>query len=98
MRDERLMQILLAPHVSEKSTLVGEAHNQYVFKVLTDATKAEVKSAVEKLFDVEVESVRVANMKGKQKRFAGRTGRRNSWKKAYVALAAGSDIEFATAE
>lgn len=98
MNEERLMQVLLAPHVSEKSTFLGEAHNQQVFRVLPDATCAEIKGAVERLFEVKVESVRVLNMKGKQKRFAARSGRRNAWKKAYVTLASGSEINLASTD
>jgi large subunit ribosomal protein L23 len=93
------MKVLLAPHVSEKSTVLAEADNQFVFKVVKDATKQEVKDAVELMFEVKVESVRVVNMKGKTKgRFQGRGGRRPDWKKAYVALAEGQDIDFLGAE
>ncbi|QKT04114.1 50S ribosomal protein L23 [Ectothiorhodospiraceae bacterium 2226] len=98
MNDERLMNVLLAPHVSEKSTNVADAHNQVVFKVVTDATKPEIKAAVEKMFNVKVDAVRVTNHKGKVKRFAGRLGRRNHWKKAYVTLQPGSEIDFLGAE
>lgn len=95
---ERLMQVLLAPQVSEKSTMVGERDNQVVFKVVRDATKPEIKAAVELLFKVEVKSVQVANMKGKVKRFGRFTGRRDHWKKAYVSLKAGQEISFAGGE
>ena len=95
---ERLMQVLLAPQVSEKSTMVGERDNQVVFKVVRDATKPEIKAAVELLFKVEVESVQVANVKGKVKRFGRFTGRRDHWKKAYVSLKAGQEINFAGGE
>ena len=98
MNEERLMQVLLAPHVSEKSTVMGEANDQQVFRVRTDATKQEVRSAVEKLFGVKVASVRLLNMQGKNKRFGAIYGRRNAWKKAYVTLAAGSKINIAGAE
>lgn len=94
---ERLMQVLLAPVMSEKSTDVGEAHNQAVFKVTTDATKTEIKQAVELLFKVEVASVRTANVKGKHKSFGRIAGKRSAWKKAYVALKPGFDINFAAA-
>jgi len=95
---ERLLQILLAPQISEKSTLVGELDNQVVFKVTCDATKPEIKAAVELLFKVEVQGVQVANVKGKVKRSGRFTGRRNHWKKAYVSLKAGQEISFAGGE
>jgi large subunit ribosomal protein L23 len=95
---ERLMLVLLAPVVSEKSTFVGEKANQVVFRVARDATKPEIKAAVEHLFKVQVKSVQVANVKGREKRFGRFIGRRNHWKKAYVALAAGQEISFAAGE
>lgn len=95
MNDERLFQILIAPVISEKSTRLADKHRQVVFKVITSATKFEVKQAVEKAFDVEVESVRVANMRGKIKRFGRTPGVRSNWKKAYVCLKEGHDIDFA---
>jgi len=100
---ERLMQVLLAPVVSEKSTFVGEKNNQYLFRVAPDATKPEIKAAVELMFStkdrkIEVESVQVANVKGKIKRFGRFVGRRNHWKKAYVSLKAGQEINFAAGE
>lgn len=98
MNQERLLQVLIAPHVSEKSATIGERHDQYVFKVATSATKPEIKSAVEQLFNVSVDSVRVANVKGKNKRFGARQGRRSDWKKAYVTLKAGQEINFAGGE
>ncbi len=91
---ERILKVLLAPHISEKSTLAAETSNTIVFKVATDATKAEIKAAVEKLFEVEVDAVRTLNVKGKNKRHGARTGRRSDWKKAYVTLAEGADIDF----
>jgi large subunit ribosomal protein L23 len=90
----RLAQVLLAPIVSEKATQVAEKHNQVLFKVLRDATKPEIKAAVELMFKVEVESVNVVNVKGKTKRFGGRVGRRDHAKKAYVALKAGQELNF----
>jgi len=90
----RLAQVLLAPIVSEKATQVAEKHNQVLFKVLRDATKPEIKAAVELMFKVEVESVSVVNVKGKTKRFGGRQGRRDHVKKAYVALKAGQELNF----
>ena len=94
-RDQRLMQVLLAPVVSEKSTFVGEKANQYVFRVASDATKPEVKAAVELMFKTQVKSVSIVNVRGKEKRFGRFMGRRNNWKKAYVALAQGQEINFA---
>lgn len=95
MNDERLMKVLLCPVVSEKSSVVADANGQYTFKVATDATKREIAKAVEKLFEVEVEAVQVVNVKGKQKRFGMIRGKRSDWKKAYVRLKAGSEIDFA---
>jgi large subunit ribosomal protein L23 len=94
MNNERLMKILLSPLVSEKSTNVAENNGQYTFRVKTDASKREIARAVEKLFDVEVERVQVVNVKGKQKRFGAILGRRSDWKKAYVRLKAGNEIDF----
>ena len=94
MNDERLMKILISPHVSEKSARVADASNQVVFRVLPDACKPEIKRAVEKLFNVEVEHVRTASVKGKRKMFQRTPGKRSDWKKAYVRLKAGHDIDF----
>ena len=88
---QRLMEVLLAPQVSEKSTFVGEKHNQYVFRVAADATKPEIKAAVELMFKTKVRSVQVSNVKGKEKRFGRHVGRRRNWKKAYVSLMLGPD-------
>jgi large subunit ribosomal protein L23 len=93
MNEERLMKVLVAPLISEKSSVAADKHNQYVFKVTTDATKPEIKQAVELLFDVKVDAVKVANMKGKTKRFGQKMGRRNAWKKAYISLQAGQEID-----
>jgi large subunit ribosomal protein L23 len=95
---ERLMTVLVAPHVSEKSALVAEKNNQIVFRVLRDSTKPEIKAAVELMFEVKVDSVRVVNVGGKAKRFGGRPGKRSDWKKAYVSLAEGQSIDFAGVE
>lgn len=95
MNKERLMKVLLAPVVSEKSANAGET-NQVVFRVKPDASKPEIKRAVELMFDVNVEQVRVANVNGKRKRFGVINGRRNDWKKAYVRLKEGQDIEFSS--
>lgn len=94
MNQERLMKVLLAPHVSEKSSAAAERNNQYVFRVVTDASKPEIKAAVEKLFNVAVEGVTVSTVKGKVKRFGQQLGRRSDWKKAYVTLKAGQEINF----
>jgi len=95
---ERLMQVLLAPLVSEKSTFIGEKHNQYVFRVAADATKPEIKAAVELMFKTKVKSVQVTNVRGKEKRFGRYVGHRRHWKKAYVSLAQGQEISFQAAE
>lgn len=95
MNNERLMKVLLSPVVSEKSTIVADANRQYTFRVTTDATKREIARAVEKLFEVQVDSVQVVNVKGKQKRFGAIRGKRSDWKKAYVRLKPGSEIDFA---
>lgn len=94
MSRERVMKVLLAPHVSEKSTLAADRNNQHVFRVLIDATKAEIKDAVEFLFSVKVDAVRTVNVRGKTKRLGQRRGRRGDWKKAYVRLQPGHDIDF----
>jgi len=93
----KLSNIIKSPVISEKSTLVGEKVNTFVFKVEQQASKKEVKDAVELMFKVEVESVQVLNMKGKQKRFGRVLGKRQDWKKAYVKLKPGNDIEFSVA-
>jgi large subunit ribosomal protein L23 len=95
---ERLMNILLAPQISEKATHVAEKNEQVIFRVATDATKPEIKAAVEMMFKVSVDSVQVACVKGKVKRMGRIMGRRNDWKKAYVSLAAGQEINFAASE
>ena len=93
--NERLMTLLLAPIVSEKGTYIADKHEQVVFRVVQDATKPEIKAAVEAMFKVQVESVQVVNVGGKQKRFGKFTGRRRNWKKAYVCLKPGQEINFA---
>ncbi|MDG1732225.1 MAG: 50S ribosomal protein L23 [Thalassotalea sp.] len=98
INEERLLKVILAPNISEKATMSAEANNTVVFKVATDASKLEIKAAVEKLFEVEVTGVRTLNVKGKVKRTGARFGRRNDWKKAYVTLTEGSDIDFVGAE
>ena len=94
MNDERLMKILVAPHVSEKSARVADESNQVVFRVLPDACKPEIKRAVEKLFNVEVDHVRTVSVKGKRKMLQRTPGKRSDWKKAYVRLKPGHDIDF----
>ena len=95
---ERLLQVLLAPTVSEKSTFVGDKNNQVVFRVADDATKSEIKAAVELLFKVKVKGVQVSNVKGKEKKTGRIMGRRRNWKKAYVCLAQGQEINFQATE
>ena len=94
MNQQRLMQVLLAPQVSEKATYVADKNEQVVFRVASDATKPEVKAAVELLFKVSVESVQIAVVKGKQKKFGRFMGARKNWKKAYVCLKPGQEINF----
>ena len=92
---ERLMTLLLAPVISEKGTYIADKHEQVIFRVVQNATKPEVKAAVELMFKVEVESVQISNVHGKQKRFGSHLGRRRNWKKAYVSLKPGQEINFA---
>ena len=94
----RLLQVILAPVVSEKATFAGEKHEQVVFRVVKDATKAEIKAAVELLFKVKVNGVQVLNVKGKTMRFGRFTGSRKGWKKAYVSLVPGQEIDLAAAQ
>ena len=94
MKTDELYQVLLAPVVTEKSTMAAENGGQVVFKVASRATRNDVKAAIEQAFDVEVESVQVLNVKGKTKRFGRSLGKRSDWKKAYIRLKEGSDIDF----
>ena len=94
MNQERLMKVLVGPIVSEKSTMIGEKHKQISFVVVPDATKYEVKAAVELLFNTKVSSVQILNLKGKQKRFGRYMGKRNDVRKAYVTLSEGQEINF----
>jgi large subunit ribosomal protein L23 len=94
MSKERLYKVLLSPRVTEKTTLIGDQSNQYVFKVASDANKSEIRAAVEALFEVKVEAVRVVNVKGKNKAFKTRPGRRSDWKKAYVRVQEGQTLDF----
>ncbi|WP_263081746.1 50S ribosomal protein L23 [Endozoicomonas sp. Mp262] len=98
MNQERIYQVLLGPHISEKATVVADEHGQYVFKVAKTATKLEIKKAVEQLFEVGVQSVRTVVVKGKTKRTRHGMGKRSDWKKAYVSLEQGQEIDFADAE
>ncbi|EZQ13978.1 50S ribosomal protein L23 [Pseudomonas sp. G11-1] len=98
MNQERIFKVLLGPHVSEKATVLAETNSQIVFKVDTTATKLEIKKAVEQLFNVKVDRVSTLNVKGKTKRTVRGLGKRNDWKKAYVSLEPGQDIDFASAE
>ncbi|SFZ75968.1 LSU ribosomal protein L23P [Chitinimonas taiwanensis DSM 18899] len=97
LNEDRLLQVLLAPVISEKSTMVADKNEQVVFRVASDATKPEIKAAVELLFKVQVESVQVTNVKPKQKRFGRSIGYRKAWKKAYVALKPGQEIDLQAA-
>ncbi len=94
MNEERLYDIIVAPHLSEKGTNLADRHGQFVFEVRTDASKPEIRAAVEKLFNVEVDSVQVLNARGKVKRHGRHWGKRRNWKKAYVQLKPGHDIDF----
>ncbi len=98
MNQERVYQVLLGPHVSEKAATLADLNNQYVFKVAIDATKLEVKKAVEQLFKVSVDDVQTLKVKGKVKRNRFGYSRKPSWKKAYVRLEQGQEIDFAVAE
>jgi large subunit ribosomal protein L23 len=98
MNQERLMKVLRGPHESEKSVIIADKYRQIVFKVKRDATKKEIKQAVEQLFEVKIDTVRTANIKGKTKRFRQISGRRKDWKKAYVTLKEGFDISFTGGE
>lgn len=97
MNPKRLMKVLLSPHITEKTAIAADTNRQYSFRVVSDATKPEVKGAVELMFDVNVTSVQILNVKGKRKNFGRIPGRRSDWKKAYVTLAEGQDINFADA-
>ncbi len=91
---ERLLQVIRQPHMSEKGTIIGEKHRHFIFKVATDANKLEIKQAVEFIFNVKVLNVRVVNVRGKVSQFKQQLGKRKGWKKAYVALEEGNDIDF----
>jgi large subunit ribosomal protein L23 len=98
MKEERLLQVILAPVISEKATMLADRREQVIFRVASDATKPEIKAAVELLFKVQVKDVKVTNVKGKIKRFGRFFGRRSDWKKAYVCLKPGQELNFAAGE
>ena len=98
MNQERIFTVLKVPHVSEKATVVADQHNQYVFRVASDATKVDIKAAVEQLFEVSVTKVNVVNIKGKTKRTARGMGKRQDIRKAYVSVAEGQEISFVAGE
>ena len=98
MNDQRLYQIILAPHISEKTAIAAEMEDRHTFRVARNATKLEVRKAVEKLFEVQVRSVQIVNVSGKTKRFGSSEGKRSDWKKAIVRLAEGQDIDFTGVE
>lgn len=98
MNRDRLVQVLIAPHVSEKATRLADSVRCHIFRVMPDATKDEVKAAVERMFEVEVEGVNVVNVRGKKKGLGRFRGRRRHWKKAYVTLAEGNDIQLGGTE
>ena len=95
---DRLLQVILAPQITEKATFVADKHQQIAFRVRTDATKPDIKAAIELVFKVEVQAVTVINVLGKTKRAGKRVGKRNDWKKAYVSLKPGQEINFAAGE
>jgi large subunit ribosomal protein L23 len=98
MNQERVFQVLVGPHVSEKAAIAADENNQYVFKVALNATKSEIKKSVEQLFKVKVDNVRTLRVKGKVKRNKYGLSARSTWKKAYVRLQQGQDIDFASVE
>jgi len=98
MNQEKIYTVIVSPHVSEKAAMSAQNNNQYVFKVAKDATKPEIRQAVETLFEVKVANVQTSVAKGKVKRFGRYVGKRKDWKKAYVTLAEGSSIDMMSAE
>jgi large subunit ribosomal protein L23 len=98
MKEERLLQIILAPVISEKATMLADKREQVIFRVTNTATKPEIKAAVELLFKVQVKTVAVLNVKGKTKRFGRFNGSRSNWKKAFVSLMPGQELNFAAGE
>ncbi len=98
MNTERIMMVLKEPHTSEKTTILADKYKQFTFKVLKTATKREIKQAVEMMFNVKVKNVTLVNVKGKTKRFRQLNGKRSDWKKAFVSLLPGHDIDFTVTE
>lgn len=98
MNEERLHTVLIRPHISEKATILSDRNRQFAFRVAPDASKREIKAAVEKMFKVSVTGVTVMNVKGKTRRTRYGMGRKSNWRKAYVSLAEGHDIDFSTTE
>lgn len=98
MKEERLLQIILTPVISEKATMLADKREQVIFRVATSATKPEIKAAVELLFKVQVKGVTVSNVKGKTKKFGRFMGTRSSWKKAFICLKPGQELNFAAGE
>lgn len=98
MNPERLMMVLREPHTSEKTTILADKFKQFTFKVLKSATKVEIKQAVEHMFEVKVKNVTVVNVRGKAKRFRQTSGKRSDWKKAFVSLESGYDLDFTVTE
>ncbi len=96
MNEQRIFQVLRSPHISEKAAIVGDLANQHVFRVATDAKKDEIRAAVEQLFSVKVSKVRTTNVKGKSKRQGARLGKRKDWKKAYITLEQGHELDLAS--
>ena len=94
MNQERVFKVLVGPHISEKASVLADGKSQFVFKVAVDATKLEIKKAVESLFSVKVDEVRTVNVQGKTKRTARGLGKRNDWKKAVISLQPGQDLDF----
>lgn len=98
MNQERLLKVILSPHISEKSTIASDKRHQYVFRVKDDATKSEIKDAIELLFNAKVKAVRILNVRPKKKMFRGHEGKRQAWKKAYVALYADQKLDMIGAQ
>jgi len=98
IRHDQIRSVIISPHISEKTTGLSEKNQQITFKVRLDSNKTQIKKAVEKLFDVKVSSVKTLSVKGKKKRTGSRTGKTKSWKKAYITLAEGQDIDFMGAD
>lgn len=98
MNQERLLSVIISPHISEKATIISEKYNQYVFKIVSNATKAEVKDAIEYYFNTKVKNVRIVNLPAKVKTFRGTQGKRKAWKKAYVTLQANQKLDLVGAQ